>query len=66
MKLCVQVFILFLGWEEHCDHLQHHIYPGTDLILMCFSIYNLDSFKNIEKKWIPEVRHALPKGMNYY
>ena len=54
-----------LGWEEQCDYLQWQIFPGTDLFLMCYSINNLESFENIKKKWMPEVRRVFPKGMAY-
>ena len=35
-------------------------YPGTDVFLVCFSIANPDSFKNVEQKWIPELKENLP------
>lgn len=34
-------------------------YPGTDLVLMCFSVANPDSFNEILWKWIPEIRQHL-------
>ena len=35
-------------------------YPDTDVILLCFSLENPDSFDNIQEKWIPEVKHYCP------
>lgn len=35
-------------------------YPDTDVLLVCFSLENPDSFENITQKWIPEIRHYCP------
>ena len=35
-------------------------YFDSDVILMCFSVENRDSFENIHTKWVPEVRHFCP------
>jgi GTPase SAR1 family protein len=37
-------------------------YPGTDIFLLCFSVVQRDTFKNIKAKWVPEVRKACPKA----
>jgi len=36
-------------------------YPDTDVILICFSISNPNSFGNVVDKWLPEVRNFCPK-----
>ncbi|CAF3696486.1 unnamed protein product [Rotaria sp. Silwood1] len=41
--------------EEH-DRLRSLYYPGTNIILICFSIDNPASLVNVTKKWISEVR----------
>ncbi|MEE6519886.1 hypothetical protein FKM82_017652 [Ascaphus truei] len=43
--------------QEDYDQLRPLSYPRTDVILMCFSIDNPDSFENITEKWTPEVKH---------
>ena len=35
-------------------------YPNSDIVFFIYSIINPDSFKNITKKWIPEVEKHLP------
>ena len=45
--------------EDH-DRLRPLSYPDTDVILMCFAIDSPDTFKNIPKKWNPEVKHFCP------
>ena len=36
-------------------------YPDTDVILLCFSLENPDSFDNVTDKWMPEIKHYCPK-----
>ena len=36
-------------------------YPDTDVILLCFSLENPDSFDNITDKWMPEIKHYCPQ-----
>jgi len=46
------------GSEEY-DTLRPLSYPGTDVFLICFSLFSPDSFENISKKWVPEItEHA--------
>ncbi|KAK3593176.1 hypothetical protein CHS0354_039662 [Potamilus streckersoni] len=35
------------------------IYPGTDVFVVCFSVINPESFKNVERKWVPEIRRYM-------
>ncbi|EHB17656.1 Transforming protein RhoA [Heterocephalus glaber] len=46
--------------QEDYDTLRPLSYPGTDVILMCFSIDSPDSLENIPEKWTPEVKHFCP------
>ena len=48
------------GQEEY-EILRPLSYPNTDVVLLCFSVDNRDSFENAMQKWIPEVRHFCPK-----
>ena len=41
------------------DRLRPLSYPCTDIVLMCFSVMNHSSFKNVKSKWIREVRFHL-------
>ena len=43
------------------DQLRPLSYPKTDVFVLCFSIENPTSFKNVTNKWYPEVRHHCPK-----
>ena len=51
----------FAGLEEK-DFLRHQTYLNANVILMCFSIANHESFENIEKKWLREVQYFCPEG----
>jgi len=46
--------------QEDYDRLRPLSYPGTDCFLVCCSSSNPTSLKNIETRWIPEVRHHMP------
>jgi small GTP-binding protein len=47
--------------QEDYDRLRPLSYPGTDVFLVCFALNNLASYRNIQSKWIPEIRrHASP------
>ena len=46
--------------QETYDRLRPLSYPDSDVILICFSIDNPDSFENIPEKWAPEVKHFCP------
>lgn len=37
-------------------------YPETSVFLMCFSVVMPESMRNLENKWVPEVRHSVPKA----
>ena len=42
------------------DRLRPLSYPDTDVILVCFSVKEPDSFENIQSKWIPEIQRFCP------
>jgi len=42
------------------DRLRPLSYPGTDVLVCCFSIDSELSFRSIKTKWIPEVTHYCP------
>ncbi|KAI9273742.1 small GTPase-binding protein [Sporodiniella umbellata] len=43
--------------QEDYDRLRPLSYPETDVILICFAINLLNSFKNVQDRWLPEVTH---------
>jgi len=47
------------GSEEY-DSLRPLSYPGTDVFLVCFSLFSPESFHNVYKKWIPEITEHAP------
>jgi small GTP-binding protein len=42
------------------DRLRPLTYPGTDVVIICFSITEPASFTNVSERWAPEIRHFLP------
>ncbi|KAF7994206.1 hypothetical protein HCN44_001339 [Aphidius gifuensis] len=47
--------------QEDYDRLRPLSYPQTDVFLICFSLVNPASFKNVKAKWYREVRHHCPE-----
>lgn len=48
-----------LSTEEH-DRIRPCCYPHTQLVFIAFNCMDVDSFKSVQSKWIPEIRHHLP------
>lgn len=46
--------------QEDFDRLRPLSYPQTDAFLVVFSVTNPTSYKNVEDKWIPEIRQYCP------
>ena len=46
--------------QEGYEHLRTLCYSGTDIIIMCFSLTQPESFQNIRYVWFPEVRTFVP------
>jgi len=48
--------------QEDYDRLRPLSYPSTDVFLLCFSLVNSTSFKNVKMRWLREVRHHCPNA----
>ena len=46
--------------QEDYDRLRPLSYPDTDVLIMCYTVDNRDSFQNITERWVPEVNHFCP------
>uniref|UniRef100_A0A8D8K8C2 Cdc42 homolog n=1 Tax=Culex pipiens TaxID=7175 RepID=A0A8D8K8C2_CULPI len=46
--------------QHDFDRLRLLTYPETDVFLVCFSVVNPDSFQNVRKLWVPELRQHCP------
>jgi len=49
------------GSEEY-NTLRPLSYPGTDVFIICFSIFSMTSFENVYKKWFPEIHSHMDTG----
>jgi len=47
------------GSDEY-DTLRPLSYPGTDVFLICFSLFSPESFENVTKKWYKEITEHAP------
>jgi len=43
--------------QEDYDRLRPLSYPGSDIVLLCFSLVTEASFDSVKDKWYPEVDH---------
>ena len=63
MKIAEETYTVQL-WEtacqEGCDRLRPLGYPNTTVFLVCFSVADPHSFKNVQEKWVPEIKHHCP------
>ena len=48
------------GLEDY-DTLRPLSYHDTDVFVLCFSVDSVSSVKNIESRWMPELKHYYPK-----
>lgn len=52
-------------WDTECqegkESARHQNYPGTDVFCVCFSIADLESFRNAESRWFKEVKQLAPR-----
>ena len=56
----VQLRLFDTAGQEEYDRLRPLAYPDTDVFVVCFSTANLQSFKNVCEKWVPEIKHHRP------
>ncbi len=47
--------------QEDYGRLRPPEYPGTDVFLVCFSVVDPKSYKNVKRKWVPEIMNYCPK-----
>ncbi|CAD5219676.1 unnamed protein product [Bursaphelenchus okinawaensis] len=45
---------------NHEQDPRNRCYMGTDIVLVVYAINNWDSFDNVSKKWVPEIKQRLP------
>ena len=56
----VELHLWDTAGQEDYDALRPVFYPDSDVILLCFSIDNPDSLRNVTERWTPEIREYLP------
>ena len=48
------------GGGEEYDTLRPLSYPNTSIFLVCFSVTQPASFRNVTEMWVPEIKHHCP------
>jgi len=46
--------------QEDFDRLRPLSYPGTDIVILCFSLVSMTSYEAVREKWYREVDHYIP------
>lgn len=46
--------------HENYDRLRPLSYPEADVFIICFSVVNLHSYKNVRERWYPEITSHQP------
>ena len=58
----LQLFEAVDNWGDyHNEGLRLLSYPNTTIFLVCFSIGHPPSFKNVQEKYVPEIKHYGPE-----
>lgn len=47
--------------QEDYDRLRPLSYPGSDVILICYSVDSPSSYDNVKERWVPEVEQFCPR-----
>ena len=47
--------------QEDYDRLRPLSYPGSDVILVCYSVDSPNSYDNVKERWFPEVEQFCPR-----
>ncbi|KAJ8309508.1 hypothetical protein KUTeg_014382 [Tegillarca granosa] len=63
-RQCHLQLIDTLEQDTHLD-CRKHIFLGTDIFVVCFSCVKPDSFKNVEKKYVPEIRQQMGEDVPF-
>jgi len=48
--------------KEDKDAARQRNYPETDVFCLCYSIADVESFRNVERRWYKEVKQFAPKA----
>jgi len=59
--MSVELVVWDTAGQEEYEKLRPMSYSESDVILLCYSIDNPDSFMNIREKWHPELRYFTPQ-----
>jgi Ras family protein A len=57
----VELIVWDTAGQEEYERLRPMSYSESDVILLCYSVDNYDSFTSVRDKWHPEVRYFTPQ-----
>jgi len=56
------LFLIDTGGQEEYTQIRIKSYEDCDIVIVCFSVDDMLSFKNITESWIPEIRQHAPNA----
>jgi small GTP-binding protein len=62
-RLTIDLNLCDTSGQEDYDRLRPLSYPGTDVVLICFSVASPSSFHNVSDSWNREVAHHAPDAL---
>jgi GTPase SAR1 family protein len=52
--------MLYIVFPQECSQdFPGSTYPGTDVFVVCFSVARPESFENVQRKWVPEIKRQM-------
>jgi small GTP-binding protein len=57
----IELELNYAAGQEEYDRLRPLSYPGSDVILVCYSVDSPNSYDNVKERWIPEVEQFCPR-----
>ena len=57
----MSIIVITSFLQDDFDHMRPLCYPGTDVILLCFSVVRPTSLCNAREKWLPEIKKHMSK-----
>lgn len=46
-------------FQDDSDEARRLCYTGADIFVVCFSVVKPDTFRNVQRRWIPELRDRM-------
>lgn len=59
----VRVTLCDTAGQDTLDALRQLSYPDSDVFVLCFSVVRPDTFRSLQRKWLPQFRRRSPAAL---